>query len=64
MSNREIVNTNYFFITWVISNLIKAKYILENININKLRSRFILISRNISRVVFAHSDLLLILYIK
>jgi len=62
--NREIANTNHFLTTSAISNLVEAKYILENIYINEPRGRSTLTSRNILRVMSAHSDLLSIPYIE
>ena len=62
--NREIVNTNYFLTTSAMSNSVEAKCISENINIDKPRGRSTLISRNMSRVVSVHSDLLSIPYIE
>jgi len=64
VSNREIANTNHFLTTLAMFNLVKAKYILENIDMDEPRSRFTLTSRNTLRVPSAHSDLSSILYIK
>ena len=64
MPNREIVKINHFPTSSAITNLVKAKCILENINIDKPRGKFIVSSRITLRKTFAHSDVLSVPYIK
>ena len=47
-----------------MSDPAEANYVSKNINIDKLRGRSMIPSRVISRAMLAHSDILLILYIK
>jgi len=62
--NREIVNINYLFTTSAIINLVEANYILEDINIDELRDKFIFLSRNMLRALFTSSKTLSVPYIK
>jgi len=62
--NREITNINSFLDFSAMSNPVEANYILKDVNIDKLRGRFIISSKVMLRVMLAHSDILFILYVK
>ena len=59
-SNREIANINSFLNFSAMSNLVKANYISEDINMDEPRSRSIIPNRVMSRAMLAHSDTLFI----
>jgi len=62
--NREIANINSFLNFSAMSDLAEANYVSKNINMDKLRDRFMISSRFMSRAILAHLDILFILYIK
>ena len=62
--NREIVNISHLLTTLAITNPEEAKCILEDINIDKPRSRSTFSSKIMSRAISAQSDVLSIPYVK
>ena len=54
--NREIANINSFLNFLAMSNLVKANYISEDINMDEPRGRPIIPNRVTSRTMLAHSD--------
>ena len=62
-SNREITNISLFYYMLVMSNLIEVNAISEDININKLRGKSLLLSPNISRKMLNYLDILSISYV-
>ena len=61
--NREIVNINLSFNLSAMFNLVKTNIFSENVNMDKPRRRFLLLSPNISKATLTYSDTLLIPYV-
>jgi len=62
-SNREIANTYISFNNPDMPNLVEINTISKDVNIDKLRDRFLLSSLNVSKETLTHSNILSILYI-
>jgi len=62
--NREIANINSFLNFSAMSNLVKANYVSEDINMDEPRGRSMIPNRVMSRAMLAHSDTPFIPYIE
>ena len=61
--NREIVNIKSFLNISVMSNLVEVNNFLEDINIDKLKGRSMILSHISLRVTLAYLDILYISYV-
>ena len=61
--NREIVNIKSFLNISVMSNLVEVNNFSEDINIDKLKGRSMILSHISLRVTLAHLDILYISYV-